>query len=145
MFDHAHVNPWYAVYRMVMKRLQRSLQVTCPRHLKEFLATLFPHYKSCRREMVGQLNECALPPLTGEELLEICGTIGAVERKSGPWVKLCRIRGLGENYTSLSRKVCGPASYPFFSFKFLSGPLRKIRAQGKFPPFHLPSRQKNAE
>ena len=74
--DHADINPWGEAYRVVMKRLRKSPQVTCPRLLKQIVTTLFPHHENRGRQIFVQLNDGIIPPVTVEELREICGRFG---------------------------------------------------------------------
>ncbi|CAD7076711.1 unnamed protein product [Hermetia illucens] len=59
-----------------MKRLRKSPQVTCPRLLKQIVTTLFPHHENRRRQVFVQPNDGIIPPVTVEELREICGRFG---------------------------------------------------------------------
>ncbi|CAD7081162.1 unnamed protein product [Hermetia illucens] len=74
----ADVNPWGRAYGIVMGRFKgrSSPQITCPALLLKIIQGLFPQQEENTDTFQPPLNVTAIPPVTRDELLEICGRIG---------------------------------------------------------------------
>lgn len=74
--DEADTNPWGTAYRLVMKKLNKSPQITCPIMLRNIITTLFPEHPLGSPIQTRYNGNDAIPNISLDELKAACLKIG---------------------------------------------------------------------